>query len=514
MVPSSKIGQDFNLTYLNRPPVITFMRPISHELHVPVLVSESDGNPVNEIVYIKFPDKNEILRLNSSLKPRKKFFKKCSDIVKEVFLPFGYPESVSDDYTEYQIWDTLQACASTITGTLTTKVILQSVGVGNSEASAVGAAVTWILKDGTGMVSRIVFAWLVGSGLDSECKKWRLFADAINDVAMCVELTILPHYSDYALQILCFSTSLKALVGVAGGATRAAITQHQAIHQNMADVSAKDGSQETCVNLITSFMGLGILTLITNVTVMWYVFIVMTLLHLYANYRAVKCLNFTCFNESRLALAIQDYMRIEQVPFPKDVNRRESVFLFGGLNGKRLSAFNISIGHSLGELMSNSSLLPFQLQFLTHLYKDRKYIILINSEKRQLHIGLVKAHKPKDLIEAYFHAVLIGMGSNLLKIPVSQHLGDQIHSKLRQDSILSKLHCIVRTKSQLKLQAQIDLPLIMAIDQFASTYSIKFLADAEMRGWDVTRTLLPVDKWRAEWGEDNKDIDVTKLKTS
>ena len=35
----------------------------------------------------------------------------------------------------------------------------------------------------------------------------------------------------------------KAVVGVAGGATRAALTQHQARRNNMADVSAKDGSQ-------------------------------------------------------------------------------------------------------------------------------------------------------------------------------------------------------------------------------------------------------------------------------
>jgi len=33
------------------------------------------------------------------------------------------------------------------------------------------------------------------------------------------------------------------VVGVAGGATRAALTQHQARRNNMADVSAKDGSQ-------------------------------------------------------------------------------------------------------------------------------------------------------------------------------------------------------------------------------------------------------------------------------
>lgn len=35
----------------------------------------------------------------------------------------------------------------------------------------------------------------------------------------------------------------QCLVGVAGGATRAALTMHQARRNNMADVSAKDGSQ-------------------------------------------------------------------------------------------------------------------------------------------------------------------------------------------------------------------------------------------------------------------------------
>lgn len=36
---------------------------------------------------------------------------------------------------------------------------------------------------------------------------------------------------------------LQSIVGVAGGATRAALTVHQARRDNMADISAKDGSQ-------------------------------------------------------------------------------------------------------------------------------------------------------------------------------------------------------------------------------------------------------------------------------
>uniref|UniRef100_T1HAA0 Protein root UVB sensitive/RUS domain-containing protein n=1 Tax=Rhodnius prolixus TaxID=13249 RepID=T1HAA0_RHOPR len=69
----------------------------------------------------------------------------------------------------------------------------------------------------------------ISSGLDAQCKKWRLFADVLNDIAILTELTLLPLYPALSLRILCVTTSMKAMVGVAGGATRAAITQHQVL---------------------------------------------------------------------------------------------------------------------------------------------------------------------------------------------------------------------------------------------------------------------------------------------
>lgn len=66
----------------------------------------------------------------------------------------------------------------------------------------------------------------IRTNLDGQCKKWRLFADILNDLAMGIEL-LLPYFSSYSLGILCISTAMKSIVGVAGGATRAALTQHQ-----------------------------------------------------------------------------------------------------------------------------------------------------------------------------------------------------------------------------------------------------------------------------------------------
>lgn len=84
------------------------------------------------------------------------------DVLRDIFLPHGYPESVSSDYFDYQIWDTVQAFCSTITGTFTTRAILKGVGVGDAEATPLAAAITWIAKDGTGMLGRILFAWWKG----------------------------------------------------------------------------------------------------------------------------------------------------------------------------------------------------------------------------------------------------------------------------------------------------------------------------------------------------------------
>lgn len=107
----------------------------------------------------------------------------------------------------------------------------------------------------------------------------RLFADVLNDIAMFMEI-LAPYFPACFTLIVCtagiFKVNkncnklsqmwfffffkkaekmwfemettnqvclLQSLVGVAGGATRAALTVHQARRDNMADISAKDGSQ-------------------------------------------------------------------------------------------------------------------------------------------------------------------------------------------------------------------------------------------------------------------------------
>ena len=70
------------------------------------------------------------------------------------FMPVGYPSSVAPEYFEFQCWDTTQAMCSYLRGILATQAILQGVGVGNREATALAATLQWILRDGVSMLGR------------------------------------------------------------------------------------------------------------------------------------------------------------------------------------------------------------------------------------------------------------------------------------------------------------------------------------------------------------------------
>lgn len=473
------------------------------KLNYPILITETEQGSEGEFVYVQSQGKNELLKLNASLKAKKSFSRVVS-IFKDIFLPRGYPDSVSKDYVNYQIWDTLQACCSTITGTLATKAVLQGIGVGDSTANSTSAAVTWVLKDGIGLLAKIAFAWGIGSGLDGECKKWRMFADILNDTAIFTELIFMTLYTEYAFYILCFSTSLKGLVGVAGGATRAAITQHQAVKENMADVSAKDGSQETCVNLLTSLMGVGLLSYFGDNSALWYLFVILTYFHLYCNYKAVKALNFNFFNNERLVIFLKNYFLSDIALPPQEVNERESVLLGAGESDSSICGHKIKIGCSLDKITSKKLLLPLQIQFLAHLYKKRKYMIVLCENQNTIYVFLDTTITSKDVLEAYFHAVILGIGVSYIKnstfLPTKKFVkGDKFKQFPSQSKMLNSLYESLSSKQiQYLMDKQgIDISVLMTIDNFATQHATDCFQNAAMMGWDIEKNLLKVDNWRA-----------------
>ncbi|KAM9346557.1 RUS family member 1 isoform 1-T2 [Symphorus nematophorus] len=378
-------------------------------------------------------------------------------VFKSVFLPQGYPESVSDDYLQYQFWDTVQAFSSSLSGTLATQASLKGVGVGNQEATVAAATITWLLRDGTGMLGRILFAWQKGSKLDSEAKKWRLFADILNDIAMFMEI-LAPYFPVFFTLIVCTAGVFKSIVGVAGGATRAALTVHQARRDNMADISAKDGSQETLVNLAGLLISLILVPLVTDNPILTLsLFFFFTVLHLFANYKAVRSVVMETFNEARLSIVLQQYLRDKQILSPLKANQREPVFL------EFRKTVPIKLGVRLHEIVQSPEELDLAL-------KKNNMPFLLGVRNGCVCVCLGPEASVHDEIRVMCQAVWL---RSMLSSPTTREPHTQ-----QQQSYWEMVH------ESHKLMDTIFNP---------------FLKGVEAAGWDLKRTLLDWDEWRVEW---------------
>ncbi|XP_072452935.1 RUS family member 1 isoform X1 [Notamacropus eugenii] len=391
-----------------------------------------------------------------------------------VFLPHGFPDSVSPDYLPYQLWDTVQAFASSLTGSLATQAVLQGVGVGNAAASVSAATITWLLKDGTGMLGRIGFAWLMGSRLDCEAKKWRLFADVLNDAAMFLEI-VAPAFPSYFTLIVCVSSLAKCIVGVAGGATRAALTMHQARRDNMADVSAKDGSQETLVNLAGLLVSLLLLPLLSEQqSLSLAAFFLFTVLHLYANFRAVRAVIMETFNEARLYLVLKHFIQWGKVLTPPLANRMEP--LWTGCH----PALSLSLGVPLHSLVSSA----FELQQVSEGHQQ-PYLLRWDRCRGQIQVTLGQEVSAGLILRAATHGLLLA--ALLEDVPLTEEM----------ETLRAQIRAVPEGD---------NWTIVKETYQILDRLYPKFLKELQAVGWETERHLLEVDEWRAAWPQGEKKI--------
>jgi hypothetical protein len=183
------------------------------------------------------------------------------------------------------------------------------------------------------MLGRITFAWRHAGHMDADIKMWRFAADWFNDGAVLVQLAGLLVPGEYTLAIACSSALCQALCSVAAASSKAALSTHFAIHENMADLAAKEGSQETLVGLL----GLGLGTLFLhltpeeNVPLNLLLCLVFVGLHLLANYHAVRSVCLHTLNGQRLYLLARAFLLGDgtSVPSPQALLRDECIFWSG-----------------------------------------------------------------------------------------------------------------------------------------------------------------------------------------
>ncbi|KAJ3673849.1 hypothetical protein LUZ60_005841 [Juncus effusus] len=373
-------------------------------------------------------------------------------VVLGAFIPEGFPSSVTPDYVPFQMWDTLQGLSTYIRSMLSTQALLSAIGVGETSATVIGATFQWFLRDFTGMLGGILFTFYQGSNLDSNAKMWRLVADFMNDLGMLMDL-LSPLFPSALIPIVCLGSLSRSFTGVASGATRAALTQHFALAKNAADISAKEGSQETLATMSGMAIGmiLANLTRDHNLTI-WFSFLSLTIFHLYANYKAVKCLSLTTLNCERSSILLQHFLKNHEVMTPKDVSKEEHIIPFWAswrkLTNTKLLYEHIKLGAKASSL-KHSDLLELSKSAKSQ-YKNDKYLLL--EKKGEIQILIHKHANSSDLLKAFCHSLVL-------------------------------LNLINENKS---------------LEWMDDQYSI-FLTKLESKGWSTERLLSPSIVWRAHW---------------
>ncbi|KAJ5487857.1 hypothetical protein N7530_002157 [Penicillium desertorum] len=329
----------------------------------------------------------------------------------DVFLPSGYPQSVSDDYLPYQIFDSLQAFCSSIAGLLSSRAVLQGVGVGNANASPTSALLLHILQDISGRIATICFAHRIGTALEPECKTYRLAADVFNDIAMILDC-LSPGVPAGPARVTVLSTAgvLRALCGVAGGSSKASLSAHFAKWGNLAELNAKDSSQETVISLFGMLVGSVVISHITSFSTTWLILLILLALHLSMNYAAVRAVQMTSLNRQRanivfstlfdsdrsLALALDLDVDPTRTPSknewtvltPAQVSKHERIFHRDGAlqwmqhsthTTQHLGSAQIGVSMStfLGSVSGTSFRRSLPLQRLAAVFADESYILFL-----------------------------------------------------------------------------------------------------------------------------------------
>ncbi|KAF4396321.1 hypothetical protein G4B88_019121 [Cannabis sativa] len=393
---------------------------------------------------------------------------------------YGFPNSVTPDYVPFQVWDSLQGLSTYIRTMLSTQALLSAIGVGEKSATVIGATFQWFLRDLTGMVGGILFTFYqvrfvilkgfsnagtiaVGSNLDSNAKMWRLVADLMNDLGMLMDLTS-PLFPSAFVFVVCLGSLSRSFTGVASGATRAALTQHFALQNNAADISAKEGSQETLATM--SGMALGMfLARITmgHPLAIWFSFLSLTVFHMYANYKAVQCLALSSINPQRISILLQHFMNTGQVLFAEQVSKMEHILPIWASSWRSKCSNLLHMQIRLGvrvSAMSHPELTDLLRNAGSH-YRKAKYVLV--ERNGIISVILHKDSTSEDVLQSFVHAYVMA-------------------------TLIGKTSSI-HTESQSWIDAEYIL----------------FLQKLKLTGWKTERLLSPYISWRANWSSGSLD---------
>jgi Vitamin B6 photo-protection and homoeostasis len=322
------------------------------------------------------------------------------------FLPSNYPVSVDSGYARFSIFSFAAAVAGSASMVLSTQTLLLAVGVVGTNATAASAmagALNWVLKDGVGQLGGVLFASRMGETrtFDANPKTWRMMAAITLDVAALLEL-LAPMMTSPStiLPLACAANVLKNIGFLTASASRAALHQSLAVSGNLADVTAKTGSQSMAAGLFGTAAGVGLSSLLHHDATNFIAgFVVLAAIHQTCNYAALKSVSLRHFNRQRLCIVAHHHVTNGKTLTPSQAAERER-FLPVFPNDQDYSW--LSIGSDLATLCPDGSA---QLNRLLAACPGENYIL--NVVQDRVHLVFLDSAVGDDVILGMLHGFML-----------------------------------------------------------------------------------------------------------
>ena len=337
-----------------------------------------------------------------------------------IFLPTGYPHTVSADYTPYQIYDSLQAFSSSIAGLLASRAVLQGIGVGDENASPTAAMLLSVLQESVGRIATIIFAHWRSRSIEAECKMYRLAADFFNDIAMILDCCSPMLPTAFRVPFFCASSVFRAMCGVAGGSSKAILSSHFAQADNIGELNAKDSSQETIISLLGMWAGGIVVSNVTSTFATWTWLLTLLAVHLSTNYAAVRSVTMRTLNRQRANIVFSAFMAGEKVLTPEEAAEQEFIFEKDGIlrwqGTENLGTCQIGValrdvlqgvGGCVASQTGSFKYLPMPLSSLLDIFSTEDYILWFNPVTEKALIVLKDGATTTSQLKAWSHALRV-----------------------------------------------------------------------------------------------------------
>ena len=356
------------------------------------------------------------------------------------FLPAGYPQCVAPGYAHFCQYAFVASVAGSAAMVLSTQTLLLAVGViGSAPASTAGAtagvgvmagALNWVLKDGVGQLGGVLYASQQSKSFDAHPKKTRMLAAIALDAASLLEILSPSVPAMAVLPVACVANILKNVGYLTASASRAAL--HQSLSKgNLADVTAKAGSQSMAAGLLGTAVGIGLsagtawVQTPHDFVMAW---CVLSTLHQAGNYWSLRSVVLNHFNRQRLELVLQRYMdsQFQVVSSPTQVAAQERYYDFVSLPVSSLKATSsswLSVGSRLDQACPVASDLP---QYMAASGGEPYLLTVVtpppssssssfedppnnhnNNHKFQIHLTFVQGASGDDVLRGALHAFLL-----------------------------------------------------------------------------------------------------------